>query len=262
MSKQQKRSKKKPIIIAFIVIVGLALLTTGGIFGLKAYDKHQEDKIYSVGETMHYPDFNVVVTKAEAKPVNLPIKNELVQQYGGLDKDENCDTFSKASSLINVKFNSSTPIQALPNGPSDYNLCIRRNDSRKAIKQYSETNRQLVVDYKITANESVSTSQVRVQLIPDSGRKLNEQVDSLNCNEFIDPSTFDFGDTRTSNTDCFKYIPYFESELGGNISKGLTRSGYLYTDVRNNESSTDFILSYFHKGVNNTRTVRIDLTKK
>jgi hypothetical protein len=206
---------------------------------------------------MHYPDFSVVVTKAEAKPVNLPIKNELVQQYGGLDKDENCDTFSKASSMIRVTFNSSTPTQTLPYGPSDYNLCVRRNDSSNAIKQYSEANRQLVVDYKITANGTVSTSQVKVQLIPDSGRKLNEQVDSLNCNEFIDPSTFDLDGIRTTNTDCSKYIPYFQSEIGSNISKGLMRSGYLYTDVRNTEKSADFILSYYHNNERNTRTMRI-----
>lgn len=197
MSKQQKQSKNKHIITIIGVIVALALLTVGGVFGLKDYHKQQADKIYSVGQTMRYPGFSVEITKAEAKPVNLPIKKELVQQYGGLAKDENCATFSKASTMTYL----GTP-QAVPYGPSDYNLCVRRNDSRKAIKQYSEENRQLVVDYKITANDAMSTSQVKVQLIPDSGRRLNEQVDSLNCNEFINPSTSDVGAIRSNNINC------------------------------------------------------------
>lgn len=257
MSKHQQRGKKKPIIITVSVVAALALLIVGGIFGLKAYNKHQEDKIYSVGETIKYPDFSVTLTKAETKPISLPLKDNLVKQYGGLENNENCDTFSKANTMTYM----GTP-QALPYGPSDYNLCIRRNDSRKAIKDYSDTNRQLVVDYKITADDSVSTSLIKVKLIPDSGRKLNEQADSLNCNEFIDPSTSDFGGVRSANTNCYKYIPYFQSELGSNIGKGLTRSGYLYTDIRSNENTADFILSYFRDGKNSTRTIRIDLSKK
>lgn len=261
MSKQQKLNEKRPIIITLTVIVALPLLTVGGILGLKAYYKHQADKIYSVGETMNYRGFNVVVTKVEAKSVRLPLKNDLVQQYGGVDKDENCDTFSKASTMTYL----GSP-QLVPYGPSDYNLCIRRNNSRKVIKDYSTTNRQLVVDYKITANETVSTTQLKIQLIPDDGRKLNKSDNSFICNEFMQPSISDFNGTRTSNTDCydhpFEYNPYFQSKIGENISKGLTRAGYLYTDVNNNENSVDFILTYYRNGVKDTRTVRIDLAKK
>ncbi|HEY1645272.1 MAG TPA: hypothetical protein VGF75_02705 [Candidatus Saccharimonadales bacterium] len=261
MSKQQKRNKRNPIIILVTAVVGLTLLAAGGIFSLKAYHKYQANKIYSVSQTMHYPDFSVVVTKAEAKPVNLPVQNELVKKYGGLDKDENCDTFSKASTMTHL----GSP-ELVPYGPSDYNLCVRRNESRQEIKKYSEANRQLVVNYRIAANETVTTSQLKVQLIPDSGRKLNKQVDSFICNEFIQPSTSDFIGIRNSNNDCydhpFEYNPYFQSDIGENISKGLTRSGYLYTDVRNSENSVDFILSYYHDGKNNTRTTRIDLAEK
>lgn len=254
MSKQQERSKKKVAIISLVIITGLVLLSLGSIFGLKAYHKHQENKIYSVGETMSYPDFKIEVTKAETKPVDLPIKKELVKKYGGLENKENCNKFSKAATMTHM----GSP-ELVPYGPSDYNLCIRRNNSRDAIKKYSEANQQLVVDYKITANEAVSTSQIKIELIPDSGRKLNEQVDSLNCNEFIDPSTFDFDDSLISNTDCFEYIPFFQSEIGENLSKELTRSGYLYTDVRNSENTADFILTYNKDGKTHTRTMRVQL---
>lgn len=255
MSKQQKRSKKKPIIIAVTIIVGLALLTTGGIFGLKAYDKHQEDKIYSVGNTMHYPDFNLVITKAEVKPVNLPVKTDLVKKYGGLENPENCDAVSKAQKL------EWYGAYKLP-GVSDYNLCIRRNNSRDDIKKYSDANHQLVVDYKIVANDTVSTKDIKIRLIPDSGRNPTVRVDDFNANEFMIDRYSDFDGAITETRDTFNYIPYFRSEIGENISKGITRPGYLYTDVRNSESSADFILTYTQNGKENIRTVRVDLAKK
>src|SRR5690606_10778359 len=102
MSKQQKRNKKKIVIISTSVVMSLVLLTLGGIFGLKAYQKHQENKIYSVGETMSYSDFKVEVTKAETKSVNLPVRNELVKKYGGLENKENCNKFSKAATMTHL----------------------------------------------------------------------------------------------------------------------------------------------------------------
>lgn len=255
MSKQQKRNKKKPLIITVTVIVGLALLTTGGIFGLKAYQKHQEDKIYSVGDTIHYPDFNLVVTKADVKPVNLPIKADLVKKYGGLDTPENCDTVSKAQKLEWYGAYKAP-------GISDYNICIRRNDSRQEIKKYSDANHQLVLDYKIVADDTVSTKDIKIRLIPDSGRNPTEQVNQFNGNEFMNDMYSEFDGAIMQSRDYVEYKPYFSSWIGENISKGITRPGYLYTDVRNSENSADFILTYTHNGKENIRTVRIDLTKK
>lgn len=252
MSKHQKRSSKKPILITVTVIVGLALLTVASFFGLKAYNKHQADKIYSVGETMHYPDFNLVVTKVEVKPVNLPVKADLVKKYGGLDTPENCDAASKTQKT------EWYGVYKAP-GVSDYNLCIRRNSSSQDIKNYSAANRQLVLDYKIIANDTVSTKDIKIRLIPDSGRNPTERVDQFNGNEFMIDRYSELGGAILETAETYDYIPYYRSEIGENISKGITRPGYLYTDVRNTEKTADFILSYFHDGKNNTRTTRMVL---
>ncbi len=256
MSKQQKRSnKKKPTIIAITLIVGSALLASGGIFGLRAYQKHQADRVYSVGETMHYPGFSVEVTKAETKPVNLPLRADLVKKYGGLDNPENCDVLSKTNKITMLG-----EVKG-PYGPSDYNLCIRRNNSRQDIKKYSDANHQLVVDYKIMAVDTVSTKDIKIRLIPDSGRNPTEQVNDLYGSEFMQDRYSEFGGVFYETTDFFSYVPYFRSDIGQNISKGIIRPAYLYADVRNNENTADFILTYTHNGKENIRIMRIGLTK-
>lgn len=262
MSKQQKRSKKKSIIITATAVIGIALLSTGGVFGLKAYRHYQANKIYSVGKAMPYPSFSVEVTKAEIKPVDISNTIKAAQKYGGLNNNENCDNFSKAATMTTLGFGSNS--QTLPDGPSDYNLCIRRNESRQAITKYTEANRQLVINYKINADTTIDTSQVKVKLIPDSGRNLSNQYSPIYCNEFTDPSAYDLNGIRySSSAPCNdNNTTYFQSDIGENISKGLTRTGYLYTDVRNNENSVDFILSYSHAGKTDTRTTRIELAKK
>ncbi len=252
MSRQQRRSKKNPIIIIVSIIAGLVILTSGGVFGLKAYQKHQADKIYSVDQTMHYPGFSVVVTKAEVKPVNLPIKADLVKKYGGLGTPENCDAASKAQKL------EWYGAYRAP-GISDYNLCIRRNNSRQDIKEYSNANHQLVVNYKITASDTVNTKDIKIRLIPDSGRNPTEQVNQFNGNEFMLDRYSEIDGAILETNEIFNYIPYFRSAIGENISKGITRPGYLYTDVRNSEHSADFILTYSHDGTENTCITRMVL---
>src|ERR1035437_7062301 len=86
-----KKSRKRLwaiIIIAVIIVVG------AGIFGAIKYHNSQANKIYSVGQAMKYPNFEVTLTKSQIKPVNLPLDKDVVTQYGGLVAADNCDTFS------------------------------------------------------------------------------------------------------------------------------------------------------------------------
>mgnify|MGYP003463272500 CR=1 FL=1 len=239
MRKQRERSNKKTILKTVFLFCTLVLLVLAGFFGLKAYDKYLADKIYLVGDVMNYPDFSVDITKVSVKAVDLPIEKNIVGEYGGLDNNENCDTFSKASIVIwpGSKFQENTP--------SEYFKCIVRNSSRIEIKQYSKSNKQLVIDFRITAKETVDTQQIKIELIPNSGRELNKT--ELGGNSLI----------------WFKqYHPYHQSDLGKDISKELIRTGYLYADVRNTEDTVDFIMSYSHDGKNSIRTMRINLTNK
>ncbi len=242
------------IVIGTVTVIILAL---GGFLGYSYYQDNQANKIYVVNETVSFPDFDLKVTKTELKPVDLPIDEEVAKKYGGLDKPENCDVFSKESTLANF----GSP-ELLPYGPSDYNICIRRNDSKNEIKKYSNENKQLVINYEIKALNNVSSSKLNVMLITDSGRKLDEQVNNFNANQFFNGGEQTkpgfLGSGYTSEIEQ-KYIPYFESEIGGDINKGLSRTGYAYTDVRNTEKSLDFKLTYLKDDKVNTRIVRIQL---
>ena len=205
---------------------------------------------------MKLPDFTATVTKAEVKAINLPLDKDVVAKYGGLATDENCDLLSKdptPKSGYQSIFGSST---YSPPNPSPYNFCIRRNDSRKVIKDYSSQNKQLTIDFTIKASGTVTTKDVRIQVLPDSGRKLSTVVDNFNGNEFI------YGNLEKDMSNIFdfkKYVPYFQSDLGGNVNPGLARSGYIYTDVRNSENTADFSLSYWHDGKVVTKITRIKL---
>lgn len=256
MQSKKKTKNKKPLIVSAILVIAVLILGVGGFFGLKAYEKHQEDKIYSVSDKVSFPDFDFKVKKAEFKAVDLPIDQKTVAKYGPLDKPENCESMSKEETM--AFFGSPEP---MPYGPSDFNICIRRNDSRKGINDYSANNKQLTVDYQVTANSNVSTANLKIELIPDSGRKLNEQVNTFNGTQFFKDSAQErtefAGVTIYSSEVEQKYIPYHQSEIGGDINKGLTRDGYTYTDIRNSEQSVDIKVTYKKDGKEHIRIVRV-----
>ena len=255
--KAKKKNYKKPIIFSTVAILVIAVLGIGGFFGVKVYNKHQEDKIYSVGDTVKFPDFNFKVTKAEFKPVDLPIDQKTVEKYGAITTPENCDALSKTPTMEFV--GNPTPV---PYGPSAYNICIRRNDSRAEMNKYTANNKQLTVNYVITARNNVSTSRLRITLNADSGRKLNEQVDAFNGTQFFNDTAQEInnflGVPTYSPEVSTKYIPYHQSDIGGDINKGLTRSGYTYTDIRNSEHNVDIKVTYYKDGKLNTRIVRVN----
>lgn len=253
--------KKKNSIIKWIVLgVAIVALGVGGFFGYKAYENYLANKIYAPNENVGFPDFNVKVTKAEFKTVDLPIDDETVKKYGAIDKKENCDAMSKENTYWKA-WDGDINAPWVKYGPSAYNICVRRNDSRDAITKYSSENKQLVVDYTITAKNNVNAKDVSIALEPDSGRKLDAQVDAFNANQFFKLGAQELipdelntapGPVYTSEFKQ-KYVPFYKSDLGGNINKGIERKGNLYTDIRNSESSVDLKISYRGQ----TRIVRI-----
>lgn len=254
-AKRKSKSSKKLIILSTVLSL-VVVIGAGGYFGMKAYDKHQADKIYSVGDTVKIPDFNFKVTKAVFKPVDLPIDQKTVAKYGSIATHENCDALSKASTMEFV--GNPTPV---PYGPSAYNICFRRNESRDEINRYTSNNKQLNVYYMLTARGNVSTSKVRISLNPDSGRKLNLRVDAFNDTQFFTETAQELvnflGVETYSAQLTSKYIPYHQSSIGGDINKGLTRTGYTYTDIRNSEHNVDIKVTYYKDGKLNTRIVRV-----
>ncbi len=260
MGETMTGKKKNPIIKWVIAGVTILAITLGGFFGLKAYENYLANKVYAPSENVSFPEFSVKVTKAEFKPVELPIDKESVKKYGAIDKKENCDLLSKEDTYWRA-WDGDINAPWVKYGPSAYNICYRRNDSRDAITKYTSENKRLVVDYTITAKNNVNVKDVSIALEPDSGRKLDAQVDAFNANQFFElgaqylmPDEYNLapGPVYTSEHPQ-KYIPFRKSNLGGNINKGISRKGNIYTDIRNSESSVDLKITYRGQ----TRIVRI-----
>lgn len=268
MQKAKKDSKKKSLLKWILLGVAVILLGVGGYFGYKYYQDYQANKVYSVGETVGLSDFKVDITKAEFKSVDLPIDKDSVAKYGALDKHEDCEKQSKENTWWRAWDNDPNAPWS-QTGPSDFNICVRRNNSRDIINEYAKNNSQLVVDYKITAINNVDTSKLKIELIPDSGRKLGEQVESFNANQFFPNgaqrkitvprvagqvyTSDSYYDNGKINTFTEPYEPYHTSNVGNDINKGLERTGYIYTDIRNTESNVDIKITYNGE----TRLVRI-----
>lgn len=247
----------KWVVLTFIIIA----LCIGGFFGYKIYQEYLENKIYSTNENVGFPDFKINISKAEFKEVDLPLDKEAIAKYGPINNKENCDTQSKDSTYWKA-WDGDIAAPWVKYGPSAYNICIRRNDSRDAIAKYSSENKQLVVNFTITATSNVEANDISIALEPDSGRKLSEQVNSFNANQFFPYGAQELlpqelllgapGPVYTTEKPQ-KYTPYHLSDLGGNINKGIVRNGNLYTDIRTSESSVDFKVAYHGQ----TRIIRI-----
>jgi len=252
MRRTNSKSPLKFIILGFAVTA----LSIGGYFGYKNYQNRQADKIYSVDETVSFSDFKIEVTQAEFKPIDLPTEDSAIQKYGALDEQENCDESSKEATWIAVAGDY------YEDGPSDFNICIRRNNSRNEILKYSSENQQLSLDFKISALSNVDTSKLSIDLVSESGRELGSQVNEFNANQFFPNGAqekFQFLAPGLTYTDEWpqEYKPYNKSDIGNNINKGLERTGYIYTDVRNSENSIDLQATYEKDGQEQTRIIRI-----
>lgn len=253
---KSKSSNKSLITKWVLLVVVLIAAGAGGYLCYKYYQDYRANKVYSVGETVSFPDLKIDITKTEFKPVDLPLDKKSIAKYGDLEKREDCDSMSKEQTWNFESYRSTGWMQY---GPSDYNICVRRNNSRDEISKYTNENKQLVIDYKITAADNINTSKLRLELIPDSGRELGQQVNMFNANQFFENSAQRKiqieGAPGPVYTDEWlqEYKPYHESKIGGDINKGLERTGYIYTDIRNSEHSVDVKITY--KG--DTRIVRV-----
>lgn len=252
---QEANRKQKPLLQKLILLaIVLILLIVGGYFGYEYYQDYKANKVYSKNESVSFPDFDVTVTKADYKKVDYPLSDEMLKKYGALNKPENCERLSNEDTWLDVD-----SLGWVQNGASERAVCERRNEARNDIRKYTSNNEQLVVDYKIVAKNNVDTSKLKIELLPDSGRNLKEDVyiDAILSKEGegeiitvagAPGPVYDFNYGRGTG-----YVPYHQSKLGGDINKDLERTGYIYTDIRKSENSVDVKITY--KG--NARIVRI-----
>lgn len=212
-------------------------------------------KIYSIEDVIKFPKFSIKISNVQVKQVDLPIIKSVVDKYGPVETFENCDMFSEA----NRDIWSYTAQVKNPYGPSERAMCVRRNNSRNEILKYSKNNKQLVIDYKISANETVDTALLNVALYPDSGRDPNLRVNEFNGNEFMIETYEYIKDKLFFNYQTFNYTPYFISDIGLDINKGIKRDAFVFTDVNTTESTLDIIFRYNEDIRTHKRIVRVNL---
>lgn len=268
MAKVNKENKKTAVIKWVILGLITILIAIGGYFGYRHYEDYQANRVYSIDETVGFSDFDFHVTKAEFKDVDLPLDEAAIAGHGGLDNQEECSSLSTEKSWEYTGFGTEVGMDGWrQNGPSDYEVCSNRNESRNAIAEYAGSNKQLVIDYKVTAKNSVSAENLALTLMPDSGRDPNTKVSELNGNQFLKGGLLS-KETETVNgvthgtysslsKSKLNYNPYGKSDIGGDINKGLERTGYVYTDIRNSEKIVDLKVTYKKDGQTHTRIVRI-----
>lgn len=245
------KSKGKNTIKWLVLPVILALLVCGGLFANYKYRQNLNDRIYSIGDSISFPDFTLSVDKPSFGAVDISIPQDKVSRYGGLDKTEDCSKYPEDNNKPADYYNSATGKWVMYNEgdwekehPTKF-YCEWRNGSRHSISKYITNNQRMAVNYKLSAFNNVDSSKVNISLLPDSGRTLNANetlfdYDSLLSKDYAPPFNY-------------AYHPYKQKELGGDINKGITRQGSITTDIRNEEQSVDLKVTY----KNETRLVRI-----
>lgn len=265
-----KKLKKDNNIVSLLklFIIGFAVIVLGvsGYLGYKSYQNYLANKIYSVDEIVRLSDFKFEITKSEFNDIKLSLDEESVDRFGSTDIKEDCNNWSKEKTWMKAWHND-PEAPWIQFGPSEYNVCILRNDSRDEINKYVEDNQNLIIEYKITAINNVKVSDLKIEILPNTGRDLSKEADPFKHNQF-------FRGAQTINEayrdEIFKYLgapgpvmgdvlegslydSYIQSKLSGDINKGLERTGYVNADIRKSEISVDIKIIYN----NETRLMRI-----
>ena len=243
------RSKGKKAIKWLSLPVIIALMVTGGFFTYHQYQKSLNDKIYAVNNDIGLSDFTLTVSSPSytSPPLNQP--QEKIAAFGDIKTPENCAKYNFLNMPPSFDFNDKSTWgidendweKAHPSGK----YCEWRNDSRKKIQAYSADNQRVSIDYRITAKSTVNSKDVQIEVMLDSGRDVKKPVSQFDYDALLS--------TNYSPAFNYTYKPYTETQLGGNINKGITRNQNVSFDVRNNEKTVDLKVTYRGE----TRLVRI-----
>ncbi|AGL62000.1 membrane protein of unknown function [Candidatus Saccharimonas aalborgensis] len=245
------RSKGKKSIKWLVLPVLLLLLVSGGFFTYNKYQQHLNDKIYSTSDVINFSDFTLSIKEPSFKTVEINVPQDKVSRYGDLGVSEDCSKYPEDNNQPEDYFNEATgkwvfhDEEKWEKDHPTRRYCEWRNDSRTSINKYIANNQRLTLNYELTANSNVDSSKISISLLPDSGRELKTDethfdYDSLLSDRYVPPFNY-------------AYKPYSQSDLGGDINKGITRQGEIKADVRNDEKNIDLKVTYNGE----TRLVRV-----
>lgn len=256
-SNTAKNRSNKSLVWSAVVTGVLVALGIGGSFGYQYYQNNRTDRIYAVGDSIKFSGFNFTVTKAQFKPVNLDLSQSYVKKYGAITTKENCNSFSDTPTYLVQESLVRAGVSGDGMGPSQYNICIRRNEDRDSAIKYMNANSQLAIDYSMHSSSTVNSKDIQLAVTPDSGRNVKASP-QLYLGAFKKGAYEDF-DTYGSDAGTlagktvyslfglanYDYDGYYgKSNLGGDVDNGLSRTGYVYTDIRKSEHTVDFKITY------------------
>lgn len=203
----------------------VALLLSGWYI----YYLHQQniqDRIYSVGDTIPFSVFDLKITGVDKQQIPLNIsRDDLIL----ID----CDSLSYG-------YNYAAGAPYNEHGWNNKRECMKYHEAKQYLDDYDI---RMKVEYEVSAKDTVRGNALGFTVLPDSGRKID-----LNAGSDTGHDQYSF--LRLMGV---HYNANPASDFGGNLNRGLTRSGYVSADMRRDEQSIDIQVHYG----NESRIIRL-----
>lgn len=199
--------------IKWLLIPVVIALVGGGVFyAYHNYQQSMKDKVYSAGDVIKLPEFDFTVSKVDFSKIPLNTKDV------NLDDRKDCS-------------NDQSHECTWYNWP--------RSNAQNYLNEYYRAN----IEYSVDAKEPVQGKDLKVSVVPDSGREII------------------FNTGSESNDDLYSFLWVLKldytanpkSDFGGMVNRGIVRKGSLGVDLKNSEKVFDIVVSYHGE----TRIIRI-----
>lgn len=232
------RSKGRKTIKWLALPVLLGLLVVGGFYANGKYNEYQADKIYAVGDTVSLSTFTFKITDISEEPLSFNTKGINLARI-------NCDSIEYGwdwnDAGMAIVYDASNPHEF-----SDFQECNKYNDNRKQAEKYAaDYNGRMVISYEVVADSTVQGKNLHLELLPDSGRKVN-----LGAGAGTGDKQYSF----MWSLGIKDYVANPVSDFGGDLNKGLTRKGTVGLDLKKTEQIVDVVVKYNGEA----RTIRIN----
>ena len=172
--------KGRRVVKWLLLPVILLAVSVGALYAYTYYQREQNNRIHLVGESVHFDDFDITVTKASFTDINLSLEEKFAEEYR-LNSPEDCSSLSQDGTYTpDTLWGGGKIWSNHVSGISDADACSERNEARKTISDYIGKNKRLTVDYSIQSKKTVNTKDLAIELALDSGRNPNESMEWLN----------------------------------------------------------------------------------
>jgi hypothetical protein len=234
--------------VSLIAVLLIIILVNFTISAVQAYNERtRSEKIYSVGETIDVGPLSFKVSNISEKEISLTVPAEKIKYYGDLQTREDCDKYPSYPYSEVIRSGNMFDVDEVEFEKTTHarNYCNWRNETRDAAAIYLKDYQRVFVDYELSAQSTVDTKLIQIEVTPDSGRDVKKTGEKFDYSALLSEKFVPGFD--------FQHQSYVAKDIGGSMNKGITRSSQVNLDVKNDEKTVDFKLSYDGR----TRIVRI-----